>query len=84
MWLTKLKTALVLGQIDRISSLLDEMPVFETLEEMEQAAYLLQHTKTFLEEGKTQTAQSLQQLKNTINFLQSTQTDQPSSLNIKF
>lgn len=84
MWLTKLKTALVLGEIDRISLLADEMPLFETLEEMEQAAYLLQHAKTFLEEGKCQTAQSLQQLKNTINFLQSAQTDKSTSLNLKF
>lgn len=84
MWLTQLKTALVLGELDRIGSLIDEMPAFETLEEMEQAAYLLQQTYTFLEEGKAQTAQSLQQLKSTINFLQSTKTDEPSSLNVKF
>ncbi|MFA5216505.1 hypothetical protein [Sulfuricurvum sp.] len=84
MWLTKLKTALVLGQLDRIASLIDEMPTFETLEEMEQAAYLLQNVKTFLEAGKAETSQILQQLKNTINFLQSTQTDQPRSLNLKF
>lgn len=84
MWLTKLKTALLLGQLDRIASLINEMPTFDTLEEMEQAAYLLQNVKIFLEEGKAETSQILHQLKNTINFLQSTQTDQPASLNLKF
>ncbi len=84
MWLNKLKTALVLGQLDRIASLINEMPTFDTLEEMEQAAYLLQNVKIFLEEGKAETSQILHQLKNTINFLQSTQTDQPASLNLKF
>lgn len=84
MWLTKLKTALVLGQLDRIASLMNEMPSFDTLEEMEQAAYLLQNVKIFLEEGKAETSQILHQLKNTINFLQSTQTEQPASLNLKF
>lgn len=84
MWLTKLKTALVLGQLDRIASLINEMPIFDTLEEMEQAYYLLQNVKIFLEEGKAETSQILHQLKNTINFLQSTQTDQPASLNLKF
>lgn len=83
MWLTQFKTALVLGQIERISSLINEMPSFETLTEMEQAAYLLQHAKTLLEEEKSKTGQTLQQLKNTLNFLQSTQADGPSSLNLK-
>jgi hypothetical protein len=84
MWLNQLKAALVLGQLDRIASLINEMPTFNTLEEMEQATYLLQNVKTFLEAGKAETSQTLQQLKNTINFLQSTQTDQPRSLNLKF
>lgn len=83
MWLTKLKAAFVLGQMDQIASLINEMPTFETLEEMEQAAFLLQHVQTLLEEEKAKTAQTLQQLKSTINFLQSTQTDLPSSLNLK-
>lgn len=84
MWLTKLKTALALEEIEVISSLVDEMPVFETLDEMEQAAYLLNHAKTLIEEKKFQTAHSLQQLKNNLNFLKSSHTNQPSSLNLKF
>lgn len=84
MWLTKLKTALALGEMEHISSLIDEMPVFETFEEMEQAAYLLNHAKTLIENEQSQTSHALQQLKNTLNFLKSTQTDHPSSLNLKF
>lgn len=84
MWLTKLKTALVLKEIETISSLIGEMPTFETLEEMEEAAYLLQHTKALLEEEKSQTAKTMQQLKSTLDFLKSTQSDQPPSLNLKF
>lgn len=84
MWLTKLKTALVLEEIDRISTLLDEMPQFDTIKQMEEAAFLLQQSKTLLEEKKMQTAQTLQQLKNTLDFLKSTQTEPSSSLNLKF
>lgn len=84
MWLTKLKTALVLKDIDSFSSLVDEMPTFETLEEMEQEAYLLQHLKTLLEEEKTQTAKTMQRIKNTLDFLKSTQINQPTSINLKF
>lgn len=83
MWLTQLKVAFVLGQIERISALIEEMPTFETLEEMEQAAFLFQQIQTFLENEKMKTSQTMQQLKNTLNFLQSTQTDLPSSLNLK-
>jgi len=84
MWLTKLKTALVLEEIDRISFLIDEMPQFDTLKEMEEAAFLLQQSKTLLEQKKIQTAQTLQQLKNSLNFLKSTQTQPVHSLNLKF
>jgi hypothetical protein len=44
MWLKKLKTALILEDFERLSALLDEMPQFETLQQMEEASYLLMHT----------------------------------------
>jgi hypothetical protein len=84
MWLTKLKTALVLEEINRLSSLLDEIPQFDRLEQMEEAAYLLMQCKILLEQNKKQSAQALLQLKNTLDFLKSTQTQPPSSLNLKF
>lgn len=84
MWLTKFKTALVLEDFESISGLLDEMPQFETLQQMEEASYLLAQTKTSVEKYKSQTAHVLQQLKNNLNFLKSTQTEPPSSLNLKF
>lgn len=83
MWLTKLKTALVLEEIDRISVLLDEMPHFDTITQMEEAAFLLQQSKVLVEGKKVQTAQTLQQLKNTLDFLKSTQIQSSSSLNLK-
>ncbi|MFY9143604.1 hypothetical protein [Sulfuricurvum sp.] len=84
MWSTKLKIALVLEEIDQISSLLEEMPQFDTLEQMEEAVYLLLQSKTLLEHQKSETAQALQQLKNTLDFLKSTQVEPPSTLNLKF
>jgi hypothetical protein len=84
MWLTKLKTALVLEDVEQLSSLLDVMPQFESIEQMEEASYLLVQTKSLIEKNKAETAQTLIQLKNNINFLKSTQTEAPSSLNLKF
>ncbi|MDD5160341.1 MAG: hypothetical protein PHI47_09840 [Sulfuricurvum sp.] len=84
MWLTRLKTALVLEEIDRISSLIDEMPKFDSIAEMEEAAYLLSQSKILIEQHQLEAAQALQQLKNTIDFLKSTEIKPPSSLNLKF
>ena len=84
MWLSKLKTALVLEEIEHLSALLDEMPQFDTIEQMEEAAFILQQSKTLLEQKKIQTAQTLQQLKNSLDFLKSTETQQAHSLNLKF
>jgi hypothetical protein len=84
MWLTKLKTALILEDIEKLSSLVESMPQFETIEQMEEASYLLIQTKTLIEKNKAETVQILQQLKNNLNFLKSTQEEPPSSLNLKF
>lgn len=83
MWLTNFKTALVLEDFENIAKLLEEMPQFETLREMEEASYLLSQTKTLVEKNKLHTAHVLHQLKNSLNFLKSTQTEPPSSLNLK-
>lgn len=83
MWLTRFKTALVLEDFEAIDALLEEMPRFDTLKEMEEASYLLAQTKTVVEKNKSQTVQTLKQIKNSINFLKSTQTESPSSLNLK-
>ncbi|MDD5052742.1 MAG: hypothetical protein PHO27_08455 [Sulfuricurvum sp.] len=84
MWLNKLKAALVLEQIDSISSLLDEMPQFSSLKEMEQATYILQQCMTLLEHHKSEAASALQQLRNTLIFLKSSDSATGTSLNLKF
>jgi hypothetical protein len=84
MWLTKLKTALILEDIETLSTLLEETPVFETLIEIEEASFLLMQTKTLIEQKQNQTSQILHHLKNSLNFLKSTQTTPTSTLNLKF
>jgi hypothetical protein len=84
MWLTKLKIALVLENIEQLSTLLSEMPQFDTIKQIEEASYLLIQAKTLIEKNKSDTAQILQQLKNNLNFIKSTQAEAPSSLNLKF
>ncbi len=84
MWLKNLKRALILEEDDTLAALIEEMPHFSTLQEIEEASYLLMQTQMYLEKNKREAGQTLQQLKNTLDFLKSTQTDSPSSLNLKF
>lgn len=83
MWLAKLKSALVLEETAQLAALIDTMPQFDTLEEMEQAAYLLRQAKAFLETKKGETAQTLLQLKKSIDFLNSSQPVPSSTINLK-
>jgi hypothetical protein len=84
MWLKNLKKALILEEDDTLEALIEEMPQFTTLQEMGEASYLLMQTQMYLEKNKLEKGQILQQLKNTLDFLKSTQTDSPSSINLKF
>lgn len=83
MWLTNFKKAIVLKEFETLNRLIDEMPSMDTLVHMEETAYLLNHAKSLLEEEQSSTLSSLQQLKNTIDFLKATENTPSSSLNLK-
>lgn len=83
MWLTNFKKALILKEFETLNQLIDEMPAMESLSQIEEAAYLLHNAKTLLEAEQSATLGSLQQLKNTIDFLKATENTPVSSLNLK-
>ena len=62
MWLTNFKKAIILKEFETLVHLIEEMPHLESLEEMEEAAYLLDHAKTLLETERSITLTSLQLL----------------------
>jgi hypothetical protein len=83
MWLANFKKAIVLKEFETLAHLIEEMPHFESLVEMEEAAYLLNHAKSLLEIEKSTTFTSLQQIKNTVDFLKATESTPASSINFK-
>lgn len=83
MWLSNFKKAVILKEFGTLEHLINEMPPMESLAKMEEAAYLLHHAKTLLETEKSATLVSLQQLKNTIDFLKATENTPTSSINFK-
>lgn len=82
-WLTNFKKAIILKEFETLEQLINEMPIMDTLIQMEEAAYLLHHAKTVLELEQTVTRSSIQQLQNTIDFLKATESTPTSSINLK-
>lgn len=83
MWLNNVKKAIVLKEFETLERLLEEIPSLDSLAQMEEAAYLLHHAKNLLEAEQTITLSSLQQIKNTIDFLKATENTPTSSINLK-
>lgn len=83
MWLSNLKKALILQEFATLEHLITHMPAFDSLDEMEEAAYLLQNTMTLLESERLNTLTALSQLKNTIDFLKATENTPVSTINLK-
>lgn len=84
MWLEKLKKAIILKEFDTLNLLVNETPNFETTQAREEAFFLLQEAKKLLENERLETLQSMKQLKNTIDFLKSTENSPIPSINLKF
>jgi len=82
MWLTKLKIAIVEKNTDSINTLLDQTPNFEKIEDVKEAMYLLKEAFELVYGLRDETAQSMEQLKKNMEFINSTQPANKNSLDI--
>lgn len=82
MWLSDLKIALIRKDVPSLIRLIDTIPVMTDQSERKEAAYLLQEAQLLFKTLKESTARSMAQTKKSIDFLRSTQTETPSSLDI--
>ena len=83
MWLNKFKIAIVNQDTDAIDRLLNEMPKFSDVSDMQEAKYLLKEATSLMERLKDKTKSSMKQIKQNINFLKSTQANTKSTLDIR-
>lgn len=83
MWLTKLQIAIVEKNTDNLNKLLDTMPTFDNIKDMQTASYLLRETAELLYTLKDETASTMKQLKKNIAFLRSTEVRTSSKIDIK-
>lgn len=84
MWLNELKKALLAQDFSSLEQLIVTMPKFDSIDQIEEAAYLLSAVRTLLEEERSVTLNTMSQLKNTLDFLKASETSPQSSLNLKF
>jgi len=83
MWLNQLKIAVVQKDIDLLNSLLDNIPILEDPQEIENANYLLAEATKLVASLQVKTSKSMVQVKKNILFLKSTTAPNVSKLDIK-
>ncbi len=83
-WLDSFKIAVVTQNTEQISALLDTMPQFDTVEEMQKALYLIKEGYILVDTLKAQTRTQLETIKKNIEFLESTAKAQENSLDVSY
>ncbi|SFV64472.1 hypothetical protein MNB_SM-6-525 [hydrothermal vent metagenome] len=81
-WLKELKGAVVQKNVTQIETLLENIPSFNTLKEMQTTLYLLEEAKRVVESLKKETAISMAQMKKNIDFLNSATAEKRASFDI--
>ena len=83
MWLNSLKIAIVEKDITKFNELMDEIPQFETQAEIEEALYLIREASNLVHNLKNETSTSIQQIRNNLKYIKSTQNKSKSKFDIK-
>lgn len=77
-WAKALQIALVEEDELAMEKLIEELPQFETLEQMKEAAYMMQEVHNFLSKKKNDYASKMLKIKKQKEFLNTTAKKQPS------
>lgn len=83
MWLTELKIAIIEQDPKRLDALLDHTPQMESIQEIEEAIYLLREANEMMQHLKDETAASMKQIKKSVGFLDSTHVQTKRQIDIK-
>ena len=71
-WTKQLKISIIENDETSIEKLIQDLPQFETIEEMKEAAYMMQEAHDFLSAKKDELASNLVKIKKQKEFLNST------------
>jgi hypothetical protein len=81
MWLNKLKAAVVMRDVTKVSELLDDVPTL-TKSELEQASHLLNEAAKIATELRDETALSMEKVRKNIRFLAATESKRKQGFDI--
>ncbi len=81
-WSNQLKAAIVTQNTKAIKMLIEEVPSFNSVEEMKEASYLLIEAQKLMIQLKDETLSQINQIKKNIKFIESTAPKQKNSLDI--
>jgi len=81
-WLDALKVAIVSQNVRQIDELMDTMPQFDSLEQMEEVYFLIEEAGKIVQDLKGKTLLQMNQIKKNIDFLESTAHSKTNSLDI--
>ncbi len=77
-WLNSLKVALVTKNETKLIELIETMPIFNNLEEIETASYLLNQTQNYFQDEKNTLAIAISKTKKHMEFAKSSYDEQTS------
>ncbi len=83
MWLTSLKVAIVEKNVQNLEKLINGMPKFDNIKDMESASYLLREAAELIYTLQDETKITMKKIKKNLNFIQSTQAQPANILDIK-
>lgn len=83
MWLNKVKIAIIEKNTDSLLELVDNIPSFTDLKDIEEAVYLSREALELLHTLKDETNLNMSKIKKNLSFLKSTDQKAPAKLDIK-
>lgn len=83
-WLKALKIAVLEEDTKRIDALVDEVPRFDTLKEMEEAYYLMKKAQEILLRLQEETKRQMEQIEKSKKFLVSTAPHLTNKLDVSY
>ncbi len=82
MWLDDFKVAFIQNDINKLEYLANNMPKFETLDQMKEALQLIDNARTKANKLKEKTLSDMNKIKQTISFVKSTLAQNEHKLDI--
>ncbi len=82
LWLDSFKIALILNDTDKLQILVEDIPIFATLQQMQEAKQLIINAKKQIMQLKNKTLIDMKNIKQTMTFMKSTMSQDEHKLDI--